>query len=800
MQATAQDDFTYKTPPKEIFDLAMAKPTPLVNHDSKGEWMIIMERSSFPGIEELAQPELRIAGLRINTRNFSPSRGSDFINLQLKNIKTKEVLEIKDLPKNLKASNITWSPDEKQFAFINSNNDMSDLFRVSLSEKKAYKVNKTPLNLVLGSSFDWAGNNMLIYKTVYNLNKQVLEKQLAPKGPVIQESKGRAGASRTYQDLIKNVYDEAFFEFYATSQIAKNDFNNETIIGAPAIYLSVSSSPDNNYLLVQKLNKPFSYLVPYYGFPTTVEVLNMNGESLKVLAQNPSSEGAPIGFDDTVIFPRGFAWRNDEPATIYYVQALDKGLGRSKAEYRDAVYAMTPNDNNTAKELFKTKMRYGNVLWGNNQLALVYEDMNATRRVRINTFNPSTGSLDSLYERSSNDAYGDIGTPVLVKNSFGKNVLWTKNNTQLLLTSEGASPDGSMPFIQSYEIKERKGKILWRCTPPFYETIIDVIDPGKLIILTSRESQTEVPNYYLRDLRKKSLTGTQITDFKTPYPQLEGISKQKISYKREDGINLTADLYLPKNYDAKKDGPLPVIIWAYPREYKNAADAAQVRGSKYTFTRINYGSPVFWITQGYAVMDNAEMPIVGEGGKEPNDNFIPQLHLNAHAAIQAVAKMGVGDSNRVAVGGHSYGAFMTANLLAHTKLFKAGIARSGAYNRTLTPFGFQAEERTYWQAPDVYYKMSPFSYADSIKTPMLMIHGEADNNTGTFPIQSERLYNAIKGHGGTVRFVLLPFESHGYAAKENILHMLWEQNNWLEQYVKNYKADSGEEEKAKKGF
>jgi dipeptidyl aminopeptidase/acylaminoacyl peptidase len=334
------------------------------------------------------------------------------------------------------------------------------------------------------------------------------------------------------------------------------------------------------------------------------------------------------------------------------------------------------------------------------------------------------------------------------------------------------------------DIHTGKRNILWRSQAPYYETVIDVLDPANGIFLTSRESQTETPNYFIRHTKKK-IAPVSITDFKNPYVGLEGIKKEKISYKREDGINLTGNLYLPKGFDPKKDKPLPVIMWAYPVEYKSAADAAQVRGSKYTFTRLNYGSPIFWVTQGYAVLDAAEMPIVGENGKEPNDNFIPQLHLNAHAAIKKLSDMGVGDSTRVAVGGHSYGAFMTANLLAHTKLFKAGIARSGAYNRTLTPFGFQAEERTYWEAPEIYNQMSPFTYANQIKTPILLIHGEMDNNPGTFPIQSERLYNAIKGHGGTVRYVVLPYESHGYSAKENILHMLWEQNQWLDKWVKH---------------
>ena len=401
----------------------------------------------------------------------------------------------------------------------------------------------------------------------------------------------------------------------------------------------------------------------------------------------------------------------------------------------------------------------------------------------MNLFNPATGKVDSLFERSSNDAYGDIGTPMTRKNEFGEQTLIVLNGKELLLRGQGASPQGDMPFVQTFDLTTGKKKMLWRSLPPYYETVVDVIDPKDGIFLTSREAQTETPNYYIRNLKKK--TATPITSFTNPYAQLEGIKKEKISYQRADGINLTGNLYLPKGYDPKRDGPLPVIIWAYPIEYKSAADAAQVRGSQHTFTRINYGSPVFWVTQGYAVLDNAEMPIVGENGKEPNDNFVPQLHLNAHAAIQKLATMGVGDSTRVGVGGHSYGAFMTANLLAHTNLFKAGIARSGAYNRSLTPFGFQGEERTYWQAPELYNQMSPFTYAHKIKTPLLLIHGEMDNNPGTFPIQSERLYNAIKGHGGTVRYVVLPYESHGYAAKENILHMLWEQHNWLEKYVKN---------------
>ena len=779
----AQDNARYQEPPKVIKDLVLSKPTPGVSIDKTAEWMLLMERSDFPEIAELAEPELRIAGQRINPANFGPSRSGASTNIQIKNIKTGKVYDVQGLPANLRAASIQWSPNEDQFAFIHSGEREIDLYVVKLGDKKAVKVNKNPLNTILGNDYQWAGNNALVYKTIVP-GHQLKAKQGAPSGPIVQENLGRAAASRTYQDLIKNPYDEALFEYYATAQLVKSDLQNETPIGQPQLYRSFNVSPNNQFILVTTIQKPFSYLVPAYGFPHSVDVLDMQGKLVKHLALNPSSEGAPIGFDDVVNFPRSFNWRDDEGATITYVKALDEGLGRKKAEFRDAVYAINLLGDGGAKELFRTKRRFGGITWGTPTVAVFYERTNADRRIRMNRFNPTTGQVDSLFERSSNDAYSDIGSPMTQKNQYGQQTLILLNGKELLLNAQGASPEGDMPFVQTFDITNGKTRMLWRAAAPYYERVIDVIDPAGGVFLTSRESPTEAPNYYIRNVKKK-IAPIAITAFENPYKELEGIVREKISYKRADGINLTGNLYLPKGYDAKKDGPLPVLIWAYPREYKSAADAAQVRGSKYTFTRINYGSPIFWVTQGYAVLDNAEMPIVGEGGNEPNDSFIPQLHLNAHAAIQKLAQMGVGDSTRVGVGGHSYGAFMTANLLAHTNLFKAGIARSGAYNRTLTPFGFQGEERTYWQAPEVYFNMSPFNFAHKIKTPILLVHGELDNNSGTFPIQSERLYNAIKGHGGTVRYVVLPYESHGYAAKQNILHLLWEQNQWLEKYVKN---------------
>jgi dipeptidyl aminopeptidase/acylaminoacyl peptidase len=777
----AQDAIGFQTPPKEIYDLVMAKPTPGVTFDSKGQYMLILERSEMPSVEDLAQPELRIAGLRINPNNFGPSRSSYTTGFTIKEVATGKEFQVSGLPANLKAGNLQWSPDEEKVAFTNTTNTAIDIYVIDIKTRKASRVNKTAANFVLNAVFDWIDNNTLLYATVNKPLSLAPKKPLAPSGPVVQQNLGKVAASATFQDLIKSPFDEIQFEFYATTQLVKNTNGTETKIGSPAIYSSVSASPDKKYLLIRKIDKPFSYLVTAFGFNSTMLVTDMNANSLKQLAKLPSSEGTPRGNDNVLNAPRGYSWLDNSPATVRWIEPLDSGLIKKKMDFHDAAYLLAAPFTSGPKELVKTPERMYNVTDVINGSFFITEGSRAKHRTKMSRLT-ADGKMEVLIDRSTDDAYNDPGTPLTGKNKYGRETPRLLNGSQLVMRGMGASAKGDLPFLSTFDINTKETKQLWRCEEPYYETVTTVLDYEKMLIITNKQSQTEQPNYYIRDLKNNSAKA--VTAFADPQPGLRGISKQKITYKRKDGVDLAADVYLPKDYDSK-NGPLPVMMWAYPREFKSASDAAQLRGSKYTFTRVGSGSIVFWATQGYAIMDNTEFPIVGEGDKQPNDNFVEQLAWSAEAAIDKIAEMGIGDRNRVAVGGHSYGAFMTSNLLAHTKLFKAGIARSGAYNRTLTPFGFQNEERTYWQAPEVYNAMSPFSHADKIKTPLLLIHGEADNNPGTFPIQSERLYNAIKGHGGTVRFVQLPFESHGYAAKENILHMLWEQNMWLNKYVKN---------------
>lgn len=784
----AQDAITYQTPSKVMADLLLAKPTPGVSIDSKAEWILFSERNPYPSIEELAMPEYKIAGMRINPNNYSPSRQTFVNSFSLKNIKTGKTSAITGLPATLYAGNVRWNPSQTKIAFTQTAPDRIDLYVIDVATAKATKINKQALNAILGAGVVWVDDHTLIYQTATKPASAAPKRPLAPKGPTVQENLGKVAPSATIQDLIKSPYDEQLFEFFATSQLVQNKAGVETPIGAPAIYSSVSLSPDKNYLMVRTIKKPFSYLVAAYGFPSTVKIIDRAGKTVKLLAELPSSEVRPSGYDNVQNVPRGFDWRDDEAASVVWAQPLDSGLIKKNVEYHDAVYELKAPFTGASKELFKTKTRFAGVSWGNANLALVREISRIKQSSKVSRYNPTTGTLETLYELNTTDAYNNPGTPVTEKNKFGRQViLTTDNGTKLLLNNPtGASPKGDLPFLAKFDLSTKKSEILWRCQEGTFEVVTDVLDPQKLVLLTRRESKTEVPNYFVKNLVLR-VADRQITNFTSPYAALDGVSKQKISYKRADGIDLTGDLYLPKGYNKEKDGPLPVLIWAYPREFNSASDAAQIRGSENKFITISSGGPIFYVTQGYAVLDNAEMPIVAKEGKKPNDSFVEQLKLNAEAAINKLSEMGVGDRNRMAVGGHSYGAFMTANLLAHTNLFKAGIARSGAYNRTLTPFGFQNEDRTYWQAPQLYYEMSPFSYADKIKTPILLIHGEMDDNQGTFPINSERLFNAIKGHGGTTRFVYLPYEAHGYRAKENILHMIWETNKWLDTYVKNAK-------------
>jgi len=783
----SQKSLTYQTPPKEILDLVMVPPTPRVSISPDGQKIMFMQSPGMSTIEDYSAPMLRIAGSRLDPNTNGRSRSSYVVSIRIMDINGENQAGLKGLPRGAKISSVSWSPDGTKIAFINMLRNGQELWYADVEGFTAKKLSDAVLNSTMGGAFQWLnGSGEILYRSVLPGRGNPPVKSDVPAGPVIQENMGKEAAVRTYQDLLKDAYDEALFEYYTTAQFIITDLNkNSRKLGNPGIYSSISPSPDGNYYLVRKIKKPFSYLVPSSRFPTSIEIWNKSGQRVHQLIDMPLMESIPKGSGSTQPGPRSYSWRSDKPSSIYYVEALDEGDPKKKVEYRDQVYVLDAPFNGSPKKFIKTKLRYGGITWGNEELAVLSESWRSSRQSVTTFFNPADpeNSKKVIWDRSSEDRYGDPGRFVTDRNEFSRNVLlFTDKGKSLFLSGGGASPEGNRPFIDKYNIKTGETERLWRSEAPYYETVNKIIDPKKMLVITTRQSKDEPPNYYLRDVKKDKLTA--ITKFPHPYPQLKGITKELVKYKRNDGVDLSATLYLPPGYK-KSDGPLPTILWAYPREFKSAASAGQVSGSPYTFTRLRSTSHLFWVIRGYAILDGAAFPIIGEGDQEPNDEFIEQLVANGKAAIDKGVELGVTDPEKVAVGGHSYGAFMTANLLAHSNHYAAGIARSGAYNRTLTPFGFQSEPRTYWEAPEIYYGMSPFMHADQVKTPILLIHGMADNNSGTFPVQSQRFYNALKGHGATTRLVMLPLESHGYSAKESVLHVLWETDQWLEKYVKN---------------
>jgi len=787
-QVFSQDNLNYQTPPKSIMDLLDAPSTPQVRINSRGTTMLLLKSPDFPSIEDVSQPVLRIGGLRINPATNSAFTSVAYTNIKIKTLYDKKEYQVSGLPEKARLGNITWSPDDKFIAFTNTTPAGVQLWIADLNTRSAKKISDLFLNDAYGNTLLWAPDSKsILAQFIPEGRGEAPKANTVPAGPVIQQNLGKAAPSRTYQDLLKNAYDESLFDYYLISQLKKAGLDGSlSNIGEPALYRRFSYSPNGEYVLTQVIKKPYSYLVPASMFPYQMQVLDQKGKLIKNLYSAPLADNRPSGFDAVDKGPRVINWRADKPAMLYWAEAQDEGNPNKAADIRDIIYCSEAPFNDKPEKIAECKFRFTAIDWSDDHTALVSERWWKTRTQRITLIDPAGKKVIKLIsERSYEKTYTDPGSFVDTRNSQNRVVLLTdkqSKNPVVFTISDGASPQGDRPFLLRWDLISGKTDTLFRSSAPYYERPVFFNNNGMLII--SRESTDRSPNYYILNLKNKKATA--LTSFPEPYPSLKGVQKQLLSYKRKDGLTMTGTLYLPKGYK-KADGPLPMLMWAYPREFKDASAASQVKGSPFRYTRISWGSPIYWVTRGYAVLDNADMPIVGEGKNEPNDTFVQQVQDNAKAAIDYVSSLGVADPKRVAVGGHSYGAFMTANLLAHTNLFAAGIARSGAYNRTLTPFGFQQEERTYWQAPEVYYQMSPFSFADKIKTPLLMIHGEADDNSGTFPIQSERFYNALKGHGATARLVFLPNEAHAYRGKESVMHTLWEMDTWLEKYVKNKK-------------
>ncbi|RQO32517.1 S9 family peptidase [Taibaiella sp. KBW10] len=788
--ADAQENLSYQKPSADIYALADYERSPSVSMDSKKEYMLLSYRNTYKTLEDLNQEEMRLGGLRINPITNISSTTTYLNNIKIRKIKayTAAPTQVSGLPANPQITNLSWSPDEHKIAFTNTTSKGVELWVIDVATATATKLTEDRINANMGSPVSWFKDNEHLLVSMIPEDRAALinaAKDL-PKGPTVSVAEGTVSQNRTYADLLKNKTDEQNFETLTGSELYKVSLSGQkTPFLSKALYAGQSFSPDGKYILISTIQKPFSYIVPLSRFPSITKVYDVQGKEIKTVNQVPLTEIMPKGFMSTRTGKRSMSWRADKPATLFFVEALDGGDPAVKADYRDELFSWQAPFTAEPVSFGKVKQRFAGIVWGNDQVAMVYDQWYDTRNEKTYLFSPAAKneSPKILFDRNSQDIYSDPGSFETKRNEYGRAVLAMENNN-LYLIGEGHTAKGQFPFIDEYSLSTLKSKRLYQSAyTDKKEEINSIEDFKKGIALIVLQSKNEYPNYYFRNFKQKNKT-EQITFNKNPFESIKNVDKQVIKYKRADGVDLSGTLYLPAGYDKTKKEKLPLLIWAYPEEFKDKSSAGQNNQNSNEFTFPYYGTFIYWVTKGYAVLDNASFPIIGEGDKEPNDNFIEQLVANGKAAIDAVDALGYIDRTRVGVGGHSYGAFMTANLLTHCDLFACGIARSGAYNRTLTPFGFQSEQRNFWDVPNIYSEMSPFNSANKMKKPILLVHGEADNNPGTFTLQTERYFQALKGLGANARMVILPKESHGYVAKENIMHLLWEQEQFLDKYLK----------------
>jgi dipeptidyl aminopeptidase/acylaminoacyl peptidase len=807
----AQTAGAYRRPSPALAALVDAPAAPGVSVSPDRKTLLILERAESPSIAELAQPELRLAGLRFNPNTSAPSRGYTYTGVILKPVAGGAEQRIAGLPPGVRIAHYAWAPNSRNLALSLLRDSGLELWVADVTTAKARRLTPPILNAVLTEAgtrpvdptlpratasagsppFVWLDEATLAIQRVPVGRGPAPSASRVPAGPVVQENLGKKAPSVTYEDLLTNSYDEALFEYYGTAELSLVSLNVKlTSLNVRGLVAALAPSPDGQHLLVEMLHRPFSYLVTATRFPLATTVVDRTGRREYAVADLPLYEAGEGSSGGVRAGPRQIAWRTDQPATLSWVQAVERNPEttekKERARERDAWFTLAAPFTTPPVEQQRFEYRVASIAWSDDSLALVTEYWRTTRMLRLWRVAPGKpgGPRELLSERSAQDRYGDPGRPVTVRNAAGRSVLQrSSDGTKIFLNGLGASSDGDRPFLDEYNLVSKETRRLWRSAPPVYEEFVAFTDATLTRALTQRQSATEPENYFVRDLGTGTVT--PVTAFPNPYPQFSGMKKELIRYQRADGVALSGTLYLPPGYSPDQ-GPLPTLLWAYPREFLSTDTAEQITAgaTPEKFVRLSVQGPLPFLLAGYAVLNDPTMPIIAPKGKQPNDTYVEQLVSNAQAAIDELTRRGVTDPKRVAVGGHSYGAFMTANLLAHSRLFRAGIARSGAYNRTLTPYGFQSETRTFWQAPEVYAAMSPFNFADKVKDPLLLIHGEADNNNGTFPIQSERFYNALKGQGATTRYVLLPHESHGYRARESLLHMLSEMESWLDTYVK----------------
>ena len=484
----AQENITFQTPPQEILQLADADMPPSIITDRKAENAFLSYRSRYKTLNELAETELRLAGLRINPITNINSRENFSEKISYYDLKTSKEKTIAGLPAKGRFSNQSWNSAQTKFAVTNTTEKGVELWVIDVKTQSAKKVYNDKLNANLGRPYNWISDSEIMVNVIPASKKELINTQEAvPVGPTVSNADGKEAQNRTYQDLLKDKNDEFNFEQLVISELVKVNVESDAQSKwkDAAMYNDVSVSPDGKYILVSEIQKPFSYLVTYRSFPSVDVVYDINGKVVKEVNRQDLQEVVPKGFSSTTTGKRGIYWRADKPNTLYWVEALDGGDANKPAEYRDAVYQLAAPFSGDKQELVKIKDRYRGITWGDDEVALVRDSWYNTRNESMYIFNPSNNKQEPkrFFSRNTQDAYNNPGNFVTEVNDYGFSVL-SINKGKLMLVGDGVSADGILPFVDDFDIKTQKTSRLWRAQKSDkLETIARIIDPKKGIIL-----------------------------------------------------------------------------------------------------------------------------------------------------------------------------------------------------------------------------------------------------------------------------------------------------------------------------
>jgi dipeptidyl aminopeptidase/acylaminoacyl peptidase len=694
------------------------------------------------------------------------------------------------LPADVQLGTVRWSNKGDRVACVVFAKGGADLWIVEAATGNARRLEGVKM-YPIANVLDWSNDDASLFTAlVVNDAGKLPEVSEVPDGPAVRKSAGRATPQRTSRDVLRTTDDQARFQFIVTCQLAWVPVDGSAVkkLGEPVALDRCEMSPDERYVRVNRFVLPAPLGFPSYLFPYKVELWPTAGGAPIAIGDVPLNDRSavasvsPLGPHDYTFAPDGqslwFASWEDKPGANAQAAVRDTSLPPPGV---DKIFKLSAPFTGTAMEVARSEFPIqGTVFTADGAKLLVaeaYEPRRVERESWLDAKQPS--KLNALVYRSTEGVYDDPGR-LAMKSDRHADVAWvTADGKSFYRMGDGFEADGQRPFLDRCAFAGGKSTRLFQSDLKRLEAPVTVLTPDAKRFITLAQTATEPPNWFARKAGDKK--ATQVSAFKNPLEALSRATRQQFTFKRDDGVVLNAEVVLPADWKPGSP-PLPTLFWIYPNDYRSAAAASQNRTSPNRFPSQSPLNPEVLVTQGYAVV-KPDLAIVGT-----NDQYVAELQRSAKAAVDECVKRGFTDRDRIAVAGHSYGAFSTVNCLAHTKLFRAGWASDGAYNRTLTPFTFQAETRNLWEAKDTYLGMSPFLYANQIDAPLLLMHNQDDTNVGTNPIQSQRLFEALNGLGKTAQLVEYPYEDHGPAAKETVLDYWARALDWIDRYVKNAPA------------